>query len=211
MILGLVGGAGSGKSEAALFFSERGARVLELDRLARDLLARDPAVASSIRGLFGDALFRPDGTLERAALRDLVFSDPAQLARLNAIYYPHFRAAAEAAVAAHAAGDGTLLVIDGAVLFDAGLAAACDRTALIRSSERVRIDRIRARSGIPEEAARAMARAADRILPAPDRVDRVFDNDGSVASFRAELAAWLDEWRAHPPAAPSPDLAEARR
>lgn len=207
MILGLVGGAGSGKSEAALFFSERGARVVDLDRIARDLLARDPAVAGRIRDVFGDAVFRPDGSLDRAALRDRVFSDPRELSRLNAIYYPHFRVAVDAAVAAHAAGEGKFLVIDGAVLFDAGLAGVCERVALIRSSERVRVERIRARSGIPEAAARAMARAADRILPAPGRVDRVFDNDGSVASFRGELAAWLDSCAPARPETPPADAA----
>lgn len=206
MILGLVGGAGSGKSEAALFFSERGARVLELDRVARERLDGDATLRAGLRAAFGDGIFRPDGTLDRAALRDRVFADPDELSKLNDLHYPGFRAAVDAAVAEHRAARGGLLVLDGAVLFDAGLASLCDRIALIRCREEIRVARIMRRTGLAEAPARAMAHAADRILPPPEAVDRVFDNDGSVEAFRARLGEWCGEL-----AAPARDAAGAAR
>ncbi len=189
-VLGLVGGAGSGKSEAARFLAEHGARVIELDRVAREGLATDPGVRAALAREFGSGIFRADGTLDRGRLRDLVFSDPAALGRLNAIHYPRFRALVAAETGRHRREGTGLLVIDGAVILDAGLAPLCDALLLVRAAEATRVRRIMERAGLDEASALRMARAADPILPRPEAVDAVIDNDGDVESFRAALAAW---------------------
>lgn len=189
-VLGLVGGAGSGKSEAARFLAERGARVIELDRVAREGLDSDPGLRAALARAFGPRMFRSDGALDRTRLRDLVFSDPGALGRLNAIHYPRFRALVAAETERHRREGSGLLVIDGAVILDAGIAPLCDALLLVRAEESTRVRRIMERAGLDEPSALRMARAADPILPRPEAVDAVIDNDGDVESFRAALAAW---------------------
>lgn len=89
--VGLTGGIGSGKSTVADLFAELGVPVIDTDLIARQLTAADGEALKEIRDTFPDAVMRADGTLDRAVLRRIVFSDAAARKQLEAILHPRIR------------------------------------------------------------------------------------------------------------------------
>lgn len=190
-VIGLSGGAGSGKTEAALFFSRRGCQVVNLDQVGRDILAEDPTIAAAIFREFGDGVLDESGSVNRSVLRQLVFSDSANLARLDALFYPQFRARMQTLTNEfRRTGNGTL-VIDGAIVHHAGIDQFCDRTILIRADRETRIRRLSRRMSITPEDAGAMADQQEAKLPAPEDVDYLLDNDGTLAELHEKLECFL--------------------
>ena len=98
-IVGLTGGIGSGKSTVADCFARLGVPVIDTDVIARELTAPDGAALAPIHTAFGDAVMCADGTLDRVALRRLVFADDAARLQLEAILHPRIRQAVEARLA----------------------------------------------------------------------------------------------------------------
>ncbi|MDP2170588.1 MAG: dephospho-CoA kinase [Rhodocyclaceae bacterium] len=92
-IVGLTGGIGSGKSEAARCFAALGAAVVDTDLIAHALTAAGGAAIEPIRAAFGPLVLTPDGALDRAVMRQRVFADPRERARLESILHPLIRAA----------------------------------------------------------------------------------------------------------------------
>lgn len=88
LVLGITGGIGSGKSLASEFFRSRGASILDADAVARELMGPGSAVLREVAAAFGPEVLRPDGSLDRRKLSDLVFGDPQAVARLNALTHP---------------------------------------------------------------------------------------------------------------------------
>ncbi|WP_166254019.1 dephospho-CoA kinase [Marinobacter salicampi] len=90
-IVGLTGGIGSGKSTVARLFGEVGVHWVDADDVAREVVAPGMPALAQIAGHFGDELISPDGSLDRAALRTLVFNDPAQRQWLESLLHPIIR------------------------------------------------------------------------------------------------------------------------
>lgn len=88
LLLGLTGGIGSGKSTVSAELARRGAIVTDADLVVRELQSPGGAVLAAMVELFGDGILAADGTLNRQAVADIVFSDPEQLKALNAIVHP---------------------------------------------------------------------------------------------------------------------------
>ena len=94
--VGLTGGITSGKSAAAEMFAELGATVIDTDIIAREVVAPGRPGLAEVTAAFGPEVLQPDGSLDRAALRNLVFRDPEARQRLESILHPLIRAATEA-------------------------------------------------------------------------------------------------------------------
>ncbi len=116
--IGLTGGMGCGKSTVARLLAERGATVLDADRITRELQRPGQPVFDAIVERFGDEVVAPDGSLDRAALAAVVFGDRAALADLERLVHPEVAAAMGARVAA-AAGTDRVLVLDVPLLVEA--------------------------------------------------------------------------------------------
>lgn len=184
--IGLTGGIGSGKSTISAIFEELGAPVIDTDAIAREVVAPgEPALAEICRSL-GHDLLRPDGSLDRAALRRRVFRDDARRRRLEAITHPAIDARMRQRLATlpeHTAY--VLLVIP--LLLEAGWQDRVDRILLVDCPETVQVQRVVSRDGIePEEAWRMVRSQASRDARR-QAADDVIDNDGSLE--RAELTA----------------------
>ncbi|MCR4403619.1 MAG: dephospho-CoA kinase [Firmicutes bacterium] len=176
MIIGLTGGIGSGKSLVASELARRGAFVVDVDRVARALVEPgEPALEAIIRE-FGPKFRRDDGTLDRRALGWLVFSDPEALARLNGIMFPRLREATETEVREAAARGHSFVVVDAAVLYEAGLDALVDRVIFVTAPEAVRVERIVARDGLSRREALDRVKAQARLEDGLRRADFVVDN-----------------------------------
>lgn len=158
MKIGITGGIGSGKSTVCRLFEQKGIPVYDSDAGARRLMQEDVALREKITVRFGAETYR-DGVLDRAALAGKVFSDPQALADLNALVHP-------AVMADFAAWSGRqeapYVLLESAILFEAGLEDRVDKTVAVLAPESVRIERTcrRDRSD-PETVRRRIAAQTD--------------------------------------------------
>ncbi len=199
--IGLTGGIGSGKSEAARIFSARGALVIDADALARDALADGSEGLREVALRFPQAV--REGRLDRAAVAAIVFNDEAARGALNAIVHPIVRRLAEAREAQ--AAPGLLVVHDVPLLFEHGFWRECDANVLVVAPRELRIARAMARSGLAREDVER--RIAAQIAPerAREMADFTLENDGTLEQLRANASALYDRLlgispRSHPAA-----------
>lgn len=188
MRVGLTGGIGSGKSEVARILESLGAYIVDTDRLARE------AVAPGSDGLRQIARVWPsvvrDDSLDRAALAQIVFSDPGARERLNAIVHPHVRRLADDAD--RFAREGQLIVHVVPLLFETGYEDRVDASIVVIAPDDERIRRVVLRDRLTEQQVRS--RVASQIDPAQARLRAtyVIENDGDLAHLRARTRAVYD-------------------
>jgi dephospho-CoA kinase len=179
--IGLTGGIASGKSTVAQMFRARGVPVIDADQVARDVVAPDTPLLAQLFASFGARLRRADGTLDRAALRRLVFEDAGQRGGLEALLHPAIRARTEQ-LAELAGGPYQIHVIP--LLVETHAESHYDRVLLVDCPAPLQVARLQARDGCDAEQARAMlgsqasrearlAAAADVILNEAEAADLV--------------------------------------
>lgn len=188
----MTGGIASGKSFVSSELARRsGAFVIDVDQIARELVEPgEPALETIIRE-FGPEFRRDDGTLDRRALGRLVFSDPDALARLNRIMFPRLREATQKQVR-EAAREHSLVVVDAAVLYEAGLDALVDRVICVTANEEVRLERIMARDGLSRQEALDRVKAQTGLEEQARRADFVVDNSGAPEATARQVELILD-------------------
>lgn len=183
--VGLTGGIGSGKSLVANMFAERGASIIDTDQIAHSLTGPQGAAMPDILAEFGQQMADSSGAMDRARMRELVFSEPAAKRRLEAILHPMIRDATLAA-AADASGSYVMLAIP--LLIESGTwKQRVSRVLVIDCPEDVQVARVMARNGLAEEQVRAIMAAqvprAVRLAAADD----VIDNGGRIEALAAQV------------------------
>ena len=142
LLIGLTGNIGSGKSTVAQMFSERGATIIDADVLARRAVEVGTVAYGKIVARWGSNVLAPDGHLDRAALRRIVFVDHAQLEELNQIVHPEVeRLRIRLIEQARARGD-QVVVCDIPLLFERHMTDRFDRIVLVDASRAVRLERL---------------------------------------------------------------------
>jgi dephospho-CoA kinase len=194
LVIGLTGGIGCGKSAVADAFAALGVDVTDTDRLAHALTAPGQPGHAAVLEAFGPDYFRPDGTLDRAKLREHVFGDAAARGRLEALLHPLIRAAAAREVALWRGPYGLLVV---PLLFErGGHAGLVRRVLVVDCPEEAQVDRVMARSGLTAAAVRAIMATqlprAERLA----RADDVIDNAGPMDALAAQVARLDRRYRA---------------
>jgi dephospho-CoA kinase len=192
--VGLTGGIGSGKSAVSERLAALGAVVLDGDKAARAVVEPGTPGLRRIEEAFGPATLRADGSLDRARLAGIVFSDEAARQKLNAITHPliheHLQAAEKAAVAA--GGPGTIVVHDIPLLAEGQRAAEFDVVIVVDVPAEVQVTRLAGR-GLPEEQARARMAAQATREQRLALADIVIDNSGTPADLDRRVAeVWAD-------------------
>lgn len=191
--VGLTGGIGSGKSFAAELFRSHGAAVVDTDIIARELTRPGGAAMAAIRGAFGTGVIDAQGALDRSAMRELAFADPAQRTRLEAILHPLIRAESAAQVSA-AKAPYVMLVVP--LLVESGTyRERVDRVLVVDCSEQTQVDRVVARNGLTPAAARAIMAAQATREQRLAVADDLIDNSGDLDSLRRQVAALDREYR----------------
>jgi dephospho-CoA kinase len=188
--IGLTGGIASGKTQAGRFLSGLGAHVIDADRVAHEAYAPDTEGFDALVGAFGPAIVGPDGVIDRARLGARVFADPAELARLTAIVWPLTRLLLEARVAEQASTGTSVVVVEAAVMFDAGWQDLVDEVWLIEAPRDAVLDRLRERGIEGAEAERRLA-AATHPANARRLATRIIQNDGDLETLRHRVAEAL--------------------
>lgn len=186
--VGLTGGIAAGKSVALDRFAELGACVIDSDVLARDAVAPGTVGLAEVVEAFGETVLAPDGTLDRARLGTIVFSDDAARRRLNAIVHPEVRRLSAEREALVAARDPRAVVVHAIpLLVETGQAESFHLVAVVVAPEDVRVRRLVESRGMSEDEARARiaAQATDdeRLAAA----DVTLDGGGAPDVLRAEV------------------------
>jgi dephospho-CoA kinase len=191
----LTGGIGSGKSTVAGMLAAHGAAVIDSDAIARELTAPGGAAIDAIRAAFGDRMIGPDGALDRARMRALVFADPGERERLEAILHPMIDAQAQREAAA-AARRAPVLVFDIPLLAEGGAARTgrrYDRVLVVDCPPARQLAQALARGRMPETQLRAVIAAQASRGARLDIADDVLVNAGTLDELRARVARlWVD-------------------
>ena len=202
LVVGLTGGIGSGKSAVADAFAALGADVTDTDRLAHAATAPGEPGHAGILGAFGPGYVLPDGTLDRAKLRERVFADAAARTLLEGILHPLIRAAAAREVAAWASPYGLLVV---PLLFErGGHKGLVQRALVVDCPEEIQVQRVMARSGLTAAAVRAIMATQLSRSERLARADDVLDNGGPLAAIAPQVAQFDRRYRAMAAASTTP-------
>ena len=184
--IALTGGIASGKSAVATLFEARGVPVVDSDVIAREIVAPGTPALEAIRARFGDAVLLPDGSLDRRALREQVFADPAARRDLEAITHPAIRERMQA-WSRTAAGPYQIHMIP--LLAEGGGRRDFNRVLVVDCPEELQIQRVMQRDGVDANSARnvlaAQASRAERLAIADD----VIVNDGDRDKLSQDVDA----------------------
>ena len=195
-VFGLTGGIGSGKSTAAALFRERGVPIVDADELAREAVAPGSAGLAEVQAAFGPQILAADGSLDRKQLGTLVFADSQARSRLNAITHPIVRRLSQERFRALDAQGVTLAGYDVPLLFEVGLDAVLRPIVVVTAREATQLERILARDGISEQAARERIAAQLPLADKQKRADHVLYNNGGLDALAAQVDALLEKLRA---------------
>lgn len=191
LIVGLTGGIASGKSTVARLFVARGVPVVDADAVAREVVAPGSAGLAAIQARFGDGVLQPDGHLDRARMRRLVFADDEARRELEAIIHPRVRDAMDRQLSQ---ADAPYAIAMIPLLLETGQAARYDRVLVVDASRESQIERARARDGSSREVIEGILDAQvarDRRLAA---ADDVIANDAGIEALEAQVARLHEDY-----------------
>jgi dephospho-CoA kinase len=208
-VLGLIGAIGGGKSSVARRLASHGAAVIDADAVGHELL-EEPAIRDRVVGRFGTGVLEAGGDggsprISRRALGAVVFRDPDALRDLEAILHPAMRDRFLGTIGRLTREGGRpCIVLDAAVLLEAGWDDLCDRIACVDAPRSERVRRVRESRGWSDEALAARESAQEPVEEKRRRADWIIDNDGSPARLEREADRLLSLLGSE-----SPDVAPA--
>ena len=195
-VFGLVGAIGAGKSTAAAAFAARGGFVVDADRLGHETLD-SPEIRRQVLDRWGSRgnLLKPDGRLDRRAIAALVFADPDERSALEAIVFPQIGARAQDAIRnAQENPAAKFVVVDAAVMLEAGWNDVCSRIVYVDAPRETRLARLAARSGWTDADLQAREAAQWPAEKKMKRASAVIVNEGSREQLQEQVDRLLEQW-----------------
>lgn len=185
-VVAVTGGIGSGKSEVCKTFIELGVPVVDLDEIARAMSTPGSVAMQAVRQAFGDAMFDAAGQLDRTALRELVFSEPDSLDKLNNIMHPAIRAEATQQIAQYADRPYVVLAIP-LLVESRDDWSMINHVLVIDCSEQIQTARVMQRSALSEAMAEAIIAAQSNREARLEIADSVIENNQSLEDLREKV------------------------
>lgn len=192
--VGLTGGIAAGKSVVARRLAALGARVVDHDLLAREVVATGTPGLAQVAEAFGPTVLTPDGGLDRSALAALVFSDPRARERLNATIHPLVRDAAAQEHRAAVEGGARVVVHDIPLLVETGQAGHMDVLVVVDAPPELRVRRLVDDRGMTAEQAWARLAAQADDEERREVADVVLDGSGTAAELEAQVDRLWESW-----------------
>ncbi len=186
--VGLTGGIASGKSTVSEAFARLGAKVLDADEVAREVVLPGKPAWTKLRHTFGSEFFHPDGRLNRNKLRRLVFANPEERSKLNAIVHPEVMKEINSRFEqlTSSAQDAVVLV-DIPLLIEVGVAHRFDKVVVVYANESVQVMRLMQRDGLSREEARQALSVQIDLRGKAKKADFVIDNSGTPGETQAQV------------------------
>ena len=194
-MIGLTGGIGSGKSTVAALLVAQGATLVDTDAIAHALTAPGGAAMPALRQRFGAAVAGPDGALDRAQMRSLVFADPQAKLALEAVLHPMIGAEAQRQ-ADLASGQGGVVLFDVPLLTESSAwRSRCQRILVVDCPAPTQVQRVMARSGwAADQVERVIAQQASRVSRRAIADAVIFNHSLSLEALATEVAALWAAW-----------------
>lgn len=190
-IIGLTGNIATGKSTVLHYLQQKGAYVLDADKLAHESMQKGTHTYWAIIDAFSADITQPDGTIDRPKLARLVFPDPAKLAQLEAIVHP---AVFDLARRELAGLEAEVVILEAIKLIEAGqLVTLCDEVWVVTTTPETQLRRLRETRNMDEAEAKRRMAAQSSQAEKVKRADRVIENNGTAAGLYQQLDQfWVD-------------------
>ena len=192
-VIGLTGGIASGKSTVTGFFKDRDIPVIDADILGHRTYDPGTDTFRAVVSAFGDELVAVDGTIDRRVLGGKVFGKPDELKKLTDIVWPGIRKLASEALSEFEAAGNSLVVLEAAVLFEAGWEDLVDEVWVVVAEPDQAIQRLATRNGLDEAAARARIESQLSNDERTARANVVITNNGTLDDLQSAIQRCWDE------------------
>ena len=183
-ILGLTGGIGAGKTAVSNALADKGICIVDADVIARDVVAPNSEGLRAIVDKFGRDMLQSDGMLNRAALRELIFSNETHKSWLNTLLHPMIR---ETILNQLSSANSSYVVLSAPLLFENQLDALCNHTLLVDVSEEIQLHRTTQRDKVAITQVKQIIAAQMSRQDKCYKADTILDNSGSLAHMHAKL------------------------
>jgi len=181
-VIGIIGGIGSGKSTVSRLFAAEGCAVIDSDALSHEIL-QTPEVRAYLREWLGPAVFDADGSVSRKHLGQLVFSDPAQLRRLNNLLHPKIAQRRAELMQIYLADPAIKAIVwDSPLLLESKLDRDCDALVFVSATDEIRLKRVAATRGWTAAELRRREKLQFSLDNKAKIADYYIDNSGEQAS-----------------------------
>ena len=191
---GLTGGVASGKSTVARMLEGLGARIIDADRIAHELLRSPHPAYQEVVRCFGSGVRDFTGEIDRTRLAAVVFADPAKLRELNVILHPRIIARVEElATQYQAESSRTVIVVDAALLFEAGIGGRFTKVLVVWCRPDQQVERLMAKTGLSREEVERRIAAQMPVAEKRRRADFQIDCSGSLEETRVQVEALYPE------------------
>lgn len=189
-ILGLTGGIACGKSTISAYLKEFGLPVIDADECSRAVVEKDSIGLEKLTEIFGSKILENDGTLNRKALGQIVFSDSEQLSLLNSVMEPLIRE--EISRRLNQENNADLVVLDAPLLIEQHYDKICDFIMTIDVSKKIQLERLIERDNLSEDEAKSRIESQLSSRERNGFADVVIDSSGTVEQTRKQVIKWLE-------------------
>ncbi len=188
VVIGLTGGILSGKSTISQMLAEKGAVIIDADKIGHEAYKPHTKTWQDLRNAFGGSIIKDDMEIDRKKLGEIVFNDPQALARLNEIVHPRMHSMIKEEIE-RLRGEGVdVVVLEAAVLIEANWTDLVDEVWAAVAPEEVAVKRLQNRGGLSEEQARARIRSQLSPEERAKHADVIIDTDCELSEVRAKVA-----------------------
>jgi dephospho-CoA kinase len=195
LVIGLIGGMGSGKSRVAEAFGRRGARVVSGDHLGHEALLQ-PAIKERLVKRWGTKVLGDNGQINRRRVAEIVFADPGERRALEELSFRWIeRRIGEEIAAAQSDPNVGLIVLDAAIMLEAGWDRFCDRIVYVDAPREIRLKRLADQRGWTAAEVEARERAQWPLDQRRSRAEEIVDNSGSMDKLAEQVDGLLDQWK----------------
>jgi dephospho-CoA kinase len=187
VVIGLTGGILSGKSTISGMLAEKGAVIIDADRIGHEAYKPGTSTWQELRDAFGDGILKVNGEIDRERLGEIVFADPDALIRLNRIVHPRMREMVREEID-RLKGEGVaVVVLEAPLLIEASWTDLVDEVWVAVAPEQVVVKRLEERGGLSEEQARARIRSQISSDERAKHADIIVDTDCELSEVRARV------------------------
>jgi len=187
IVIGLTGGILTGKSTVTGMLAEKGAAIIDADKIGHKAYQPQTTVWREVVDAFGDGILKESGEIDRKKLAEIVFSDPKALARLNGIMHPNMHSMIGEEIERLRVEGIDLVVLEAAVLIEANWTDLVDKVWVTAAPEETAVKRLKDRGGLTEEQARARIRSQLSAEERAEHADVIIDTDCELSEVRAKV------------------------